>query len=79
MSLRVFRAGLKHSWSMQKWPAFEEVFHGFDLRRVRALSDEPLEGLLGNGWPIRHWANDGCKGFSAGFRGSRLGLVPGFR
>jgi len=34
MSLRIFRAGLKHSLVDAKWPAFEEVFHGFDLRRV---------------------------------------------
>jgi len=55
MSLRVFRAGLKHSLVDAKWPAFEEVFHGFDLRRVRAMSDEALEGLLGNAKLIRHW------------------------
>jgi 3-methyladenine DNA glycosylase Tag len=55
MSLRIFRAGLKHSLVDAKWPAFEEVFHGFDLRRVRAMSDEALEGLLGNARLIRHW------------------------
>jgi 3-methyladenine DNA glycosylase Tag len=55
MSLRVFRAGLKHSVVDAKWPAFEEVFHGFDPRRVRAMSDEALEGLLGNARLIRHW------------------------
>jgi len=46
MSLRIFRAGLKHSLVDAKWPAFEEVFHGFDPRRVRAMSDEAMEGLL---------------------------------
>src|SRR5205085_8726804 len=55
MSLRIFRAGLKHSVVDAKWPAFEEVFHGFELRRVRAMSDEALEGLLGNARLIRHW------------------------
>ena len=55
MSLRIFRAGLKHSVVDAKWPAFEEVFHGFDPRRVRAMSDEALEGLLGNARLIRHW------------------------
>jgi 3-methyladenine DNA glycosylase Tag len=54
MSLRIFRAGLKHSVVDAKWPAFEEVFHGFELRRVRAMSDEALEGLLGNAKLIRH-------------------------
>src|SRR5438477_3913056 len=55
MSLRIFRAGLKHSLVDAKWPVFEEVFHGFELRRVRAMSDEALEGLLGNARLIRHW------------------------
>ncbi len=27
MSLRVFRAGIKHAVVDAKWPAFEEVFH----------------------------------------------------
>ena len=46
MSLRIFRAGLKHSLVDAKWPAFEEVFGGFEPRRVRAMSDEALEALL---------------------------------
>ncbi len=49
MSLRVFRAGLKHSLVDAKWPAFEAAFAGFEPRRVRAMNDEALEGLtLGN-------------------------------
>jgi 3-methyladenine DNA glycosylase Tag len=55
MSRRVFRAGLKHSVVDAKWPAFEEAFHGFEPRRVRAMSDEAMEGLLGNTKLIRHW------------------------
>ena len=55
MSRRIFRAGLKHSVVDAKWPAFEEAFHGFDPRRVRAMSDEAMEGLLGNTRLIRHW------------------------
>src|SRR5437764_13998110 len=55
MSLRVFRAGLKHSLVDAKWPAFEEVFHGFDPRRIRAMSDPALEQLLANTRLIRHW------------------------
>ena len=55
MSLRVFRAGLKHSVVDAKWPAFEEVFGGFDVHRVRAMSDEGLEKLLGDARLIRHW------------------------
>lgn len=55
MSLRVFSAGLKHSMVRDKWPAFEEVFLGFDPKRVRAMSDEALEGLLNEKRIIRHW------------------------
>src|ERR1700756_5378386 len=55
MSLRIFRAGLKHSLVDAKWPAFEEVFEGFVPRRVRAMSDEALEALLGDRRLIRHW------------------------
>jgi 3-methyladenine DNA glycosylase Tag len=55
MSLRIFRAGLKHSLVDAKWPAFEEVFHGFELHRVRAMPDEALEALLGDARLIRHW------------------------
>jgi 3-methyladenine DNA glycosylase Tag len=55
MSLRIFRAGLKHSLVDAKWPAFEEVFDGFEPRRVRAMSDEALEALLTDSRLIRHW------------------------
>lgn len=55
MSLRIFRAGLKHSLVDAKWPAFEEVFFGFEARRVRAMPDEALEALLADRRLIRHW------------------------
>lgn len=55
MSLRVFSAGLKHSMVLGKWPAFEEIFHGFEPRKVRAMADEDLEALMGETRIIRHW------------------------
>ena len=55
MSLRVFSAGLKHSMVRDKWPAFEEVFRGFEPKRLRAMSDESLEALLNEKRIIRHW------------------------
>jgi 3-methyladenine DNA glycosylase Tag len=55
MSLRVFRAGLKHSLVDAKWPAFEDVFGGFEPHRVRAMSDEALEALTADKRLIRHW------------------------
>ena len=54
MSLRIFRAGLKHSMVDAKWPAFEEAFHGFEPRRVRMMSDDDLDTLLTDKRLIRH-------------------------
>jgi 3-methyladenine DNA glycosylase Tag len=55
MELRIFRAGLKHSLVDAKWPAFEEVFHAFEPRRVRAMSDDALQALMTDTRLIRHW------------------------
>lgn len=55
ISLRVFRAGLKHEMVDAKWPAFEEVFCGFHPHRVAAMPDEALEALMGDARLIRHW------------------------
>ncbi len=56
ISLRVFRAGLRHSMVDAKWPAFEEAFQGFEPRRLRMLSDEDLDLLLTDRRLIRHAA-----------------------
>jgi 3-methyladenine DNA glycosylase Tag len=55
LSLRIFRAGLKHSLVDSKWPAFEEVFHGFVPAAVLAMPDEEVEALMGDSRLIRHW------------------------
>src|SRR6201998_3463756 len=55
MSLRIFRAGLKHSLVDAEWPAVDEVFDRFEPRRVRAMSDEALEAMLSDRRLIRHW------------------------
>jgi 3-methyladenine DNA glycosylase Tag len=55
MSLRIFRAGLKHSLVDAKWPAFEDAFRGFEPRRVVAMSPEEIEALMGGKRLIRHW------------------------
>jgi len=55
ISFRVFSAGLKRSMVEAKWPAFEEVFHGFEPKKVRAMSDEDLESLMNDSRIIRHW------------------------
>jgi 3-methyladenine DNA glycosylase Tag len=54
MALRIFRAGLKHEMVDAKWPAFEQAFRGFDPRKVRAMSDEAVERMMGDRRLIRH-------------------------
>ncbi len=55
MSRRIFRAGLKHEMVDKKWPAFEEVFFGFDPNKLILMSDEALENTLQDRRIIRHW------------------------
>jgi 3-methyladenine DNA glycosylase Tag len=55
MSRRIFRAGLRHSMVDAKWPAFENIFHGFEIGYVRMMSDDDLEKLMKNEGIIRHW------------------------
>ncbi|MFZ5958299.1 DNA-3-methyladenine glycosylase I [Pseudomonas knackmussii] len=54
LSLRIFRAGLKHSLVDAKWPAFEEVFFGFDPEKVVLMGGERLENLMQDARLIRH-------------------------
>jgi 3-methyladenine DNA glycosylase Tag len=56
LSLRVFRAGLKHSLVDAKWPAFEEAFFGFDPHKVVLMGAEHLERLMQDTRLIRHLA-----------------------
>jgi 3-methyladenine DNA glycosylase Tag len=54
LSLRVFRAGLKHSLVDAKWPAFEQAFFGFDPEKVVLMGAERLENLMQDARIIRH-------------------------
>ena len=54
MSLRIFRAGLKHSLVDAKWPAFEQVFFGFDPEKVVLMGGEHIERLMQDARIIRH-------------------------
>lgn len=56
MALRVFRAGLRHSVVDARWPAFEEVFFGFDPNKVVLMSAEHIERLMQDKRLIRHLA-----------------------
>lgn len=54
LARRVFRAGLKHSLVDAKWPAFEQVFFGFDPEKVVLMGAEHLERLMQDTRIIRH-------------------------
>ncbi|MFW3899249.1 DNA-3-methyladenine glycosylase I [Pseudomonas putida] len=54
LALRVFRAGLKHSLVDAKWPAFEQVFFGFDPEKVVLMGAEHLERMMQDTRLIRH-------------------------
>lgn len=56
IALRVFRAGLRHSVVDARWPAFEEVFFGFDPNKVVLMSAEHIERLMQDKRLIRHLA-----------------------
>lgn len=56
LSLRVFRAGLKHSLVDAKWPAFEAAFFAFDPHKVVLMGAEHLERLMQDARLIRHLA-----------------------
>lgn len=56
IALRVFRAGLRHSVVDARWPAFEEVFFGFDPNKVVLMSAEHIERLMQDQRLIRHLA-----------------------
>ena len=53
-SKRIFQAGFNWSVVENKWPGFEEAFHGFDLGRNSFMSDEDLDAHLKNTGIIRH-------------------------
>jgi 3-methyladenine DNA glycosylase Tag len=55
MSRRIFRAGLKYTLVDGKWPAFEEVFQGFEPARIRAMPDDVFEATMNDTRLIRHW------------------------
>ena len=54
ISLRIFRAGLKHSLVDAKWPAFEQAFFGFDPEKVVLMGGEHIERLMQDARLIRH-------------------------
>jgi DNA-3-methyladenine glycosylase I len=56
MCLEGFQAGLSWSTILNKRDRFREVFHGFDVDRVAALSDADVERLLTDTGIVRNRA-----------------------
>lgn len=54
MTKCVFQAGFSWKVVEQKWDGFEQAFLGFEPRRVVALNDEDLDGLMHNAAIIRN-------------------------
>lgn len=55
MTWRIFCAGLNRKMIDAKWPAFEEVFWGFDPQKMVLMSDEMLEKTMQDRRLVRHW------------------------
>ncbi len=56
LSLEAFQAGLSWSTILNKRDRFREVFHGFDVDQVAAMSDEALDGLMTDTGIVRNRA-----------------------
>jgi len=67
MSLRIFRAGLKHSLVDAKWPAFEKAFHNFNILGNAHLSDDAIAEHMTNTDLIRHLGKMKSIRHNAGF------------
>lgn len=55
MTWRIFCAGLNRKVVDNKWPAFEEVFFGFEPEKMVLMSDDMLEKTMLDKRIIRHW------------------------
>lgn len=55
MTKCIFRAGFVWKVIENKWPAFEEVFHGFNPAGMAALPDEALEAIARNPAIVRNY------------------------
>lgn len=51
---RIFQAGFNWQVVEDKWPRFEEVFHGFDIGRNSMMSDDDLDTYLKTDGIVRH-------------------------
>ncbi|MET0998090.1 MAG: DNA-3-methyladenine glycosylase I [Marmoricola sp.] len=56
LSLEGFQAGLSWSTILNKRDRFREVFHGFDVDRVAAMTDDELDHLMSDTGIVRNRA-----------------------
>jgi DNA-3-methyladenine glycosylase I len=56
LCLEGFQAGLSWLTILNKRPAFREVFHGFDVDAVAAMTDDDLEALMADARIVRNRA-----------------------
>lgn len=56
MSKYIFATGLNWTVVENKWPGFEEAFHGFDLGRCAMMDDVMFDALLTDTRIVRHGA-----------------------
>jgi DNA-3-methyladenine glycosylase I len=56
LSLEAFQAGLSWSTILNKRERFREVFHGFEVERVAALTDDDVERLMTDTGIVRNRA-----------------------
>jgi len=56
LSLEGFQAGLSWSTILNKRDRFREVFHGFEVDRVAAMTDDDLEKLMSETGIVRNRA-----------------------
>jgi 3-methyladenine DNA glycosylase Tag len=56
MTKRVFQAGFSWKVVEDKWPGFEQAFHGFQPNRCAMLSDDDLDRLMRDGRIVRNGA-----------------------
>lgn len=54
MTQRVFQAGMQHTVVDAKWPAFEEVFSGFQPKEMARLGNVDIQRHMQNPRIIRH-------------------------
>ena len=55
MSRRIFQAGMRHSVINSKWAYFEEVFWGFNPKKIIYIDEAFMERAMQDKGLIRHW------------------------